>query len=160
MPSTDRQRHIFCTIAVTHARFVTHDKEGCHRYCQAEREHAKSPTRPTKNRARKIKGFRKHIKYATKTEPRAQYWTAAKSFLRQAIANALPFLVALRAEEMARASAQKAIDDAETRARLAREAHEKSAKELDEQLTKAKVGTKTCTTDDEHCRFPFRRIQL
>lgn len=39
----------------------------------------------------------------------------------------------------ARESAQKAIDDAETRAKITREEHEKSAKELDEQLATAKV---------------------
>lgn len=44
-----------------------------------------------------------------------------------------------RAEAAARASAQKAIDDAETRARIAREGHEKSAKKLDDELMTAKV---------------------
>lgn len=37
-------------------------------------------------------------------------------------------------------SAQTAIDEAEKRAKLAREEHEQSAKELDEQLAEAKVG--------------------
>lgn len=36
-------------------------------------------------------------------------------------------------------SAQNAIDEAEKRARLAREEHEKSTKELDEQLAEARV---------------------
>ncbi len=37
-------------------------------------------------------------------------------------------------------SAQTAIDEAEKRAKLAREEHEQSTKELDEQLAEAKVG--------------------
>lgn len=44
-----------------------------------------------------------------------------------------------RAEQAVRMSAQNAIDEAEKRARLAREEHEKSTKELDEQLAEARV---------------------
>lgn len=36
-------------------------------------------------------------------------------------------------------SAQNAVDEAEKRARLAREEHERSTKELDEQLAEARV---------------------
>lgn len=45
-----------------------------------------------------------------------------------------------RAEAAARTSAQDAVDEAEKRARLAREEHERSTNELDKQMAAAKVG--------------------
>lgn len=55
-----------------------------------------------------------------------------------------PQLSTRRAEATARASAQAAVDEAENRARLAREEHEQSSKKLEEQMVSAKVRLPSC----------------
>lgn len=61
---------------------------------------------------------------------------------------------------VARAASQTAIEDAEARARIAREKHEKSTKELEQELAKAKVLFRADASTLSGLAVLFLRIEI